>query len=143
MAERLMKKVIKEKKLEGLKISSRGLNATGENIADNAKFALKTYHASSANRKSVKLGKIDKNTLYVTMTESQKNYIGSDKVISFKSLIGEDIPDPYGQDKEAYLACAKELLKGVKVLIEKIKLWRWKNDNISKWPCGLFTKRGT
>ena len=124
MAERLMKKVAKEDNIPELKISSRGVYATGENINPNAKIALKKLHVSSANRKSVKLGKIDKNTLYITMTEQQKQLINSDKVISFKALIGKDIEDPYGQDESVYLETAKDILVGINKLIEKLKMWR-------------------
>lgn len=124
MAERLMKKMLKKTKLQDIKVSSRGLNATGENIAENAKFALKKFGASASNRKSVKLGKRDVKTLYVTMTESQAEALKDMKVLTFKQLIGKDVLDPYGQDEEVYLNCCAELEKGVKVLIEKLENWR-------------------
>ena len=41
MAERLLKKVIKEKKIDDVKVISRGLEATGEQITDNAKKTIK------------------------------------------------------------------------------------------------------
>ncbi len=124
MAERLLKKVIKEKKIDDVKVISRGLEATGEQITDNAKKTLKRLNASSQNRKSIKLGKIDKNILYITMTDSQKNKINSKKVLSFKLLIGEEVLDPYGLDEEAYFETALQIQKGIEVLIEKINLWR-------------------
>ena len=138
MAERLMKKVVKENNILELKVSSRGICATGENINPCAKSVLKKLHASGANRKSVKLGKIDKNTLYITMTEQQKQFINSQKVISFRSLIGKDIADPHGQEEGVYFETAKDILNGVNKLIEKLKIWRWLNDNIGQWPCGVF-----
>ena len=58
------------------------------------------------------------------MTDSQKNKINSKKVLSFKSLIGEDVLDPYGLDEEAYFETALQIQKGIEVLIEKINLWR-------------------
>ena len=120
-----MKKLLKNKNYEGIKVFSRGLDARGENITENAKNILKRYHALSSNRKSVKLVKIDKDTLYVTMTESQKGQIQNSKnVISFKSLIGKDILDPYGQSEEIYLKTAEDLIEGISVLINKIKNWR-------------------
>ncbi len=134
MAERLMKKIIKEYKLSDFKIISRGLNANGEMITDNAKQVLKKYHALASNRKSIKLGKIDKETLYVTMTENQKKQIlSSKKVISYKSLIGKDVMDPFGQSIEVYLKTADELIDGIEKLINIIVNWREnKNDNFSK-----------
>ncbi len=134
MAERLMKKIVKEYKLSDLKIISRGLNANGEMITNNAKQVLKKYHALASNRKSIKLGKIDKETLYVTMTENQKKQIlSSNKVISYKSLIGKDVMDPFGQSIEVYLKTADELIDGIEKLINIIVNWREnKNDNFSK-----------
>lgn len=134
MAERLMKKIVKEYKLSDLKIISRGLNANGEMITENAKQVLKKYHALASNRKSIKLGKIDKETLYVTMTENQKKQIlFSNKVISYKSLIGKDVMDPFGQSIEVYLKTADELIDGIEKLINIIVNWREnKNDNFSK-----------
>ena len=125
MAKRIMKKVIKDKNLENIKVLSRGLFATGENINPNAKYALKELGFQATNHKSVKLKKIDKNTLYVTMNEKQKESIDTKKVVSFASLIGKEIEDPYGKDKEYYLQTAKDILKGTNILVEKLELWRW------------------
>ena len=94
MAERLMKKNLKDRKIKDVSVSSKGLNANGENITENAKNALKFFKANAKDRKSIKLKKIDNNILYVTMTEGQKNQIKSNKVISFKALIGKEILDP-------------------------------------------------
>ena len=120
MAERLLKKMIKEKKIDNIKVSSRGILAKGENIAQNAKLVLKECRASAANRKSVKLGKIDKDTLYIAMTEIQKAQVKSDKVISMKSLLGEDIADPFGQSIEEYRKVAQKLILANQVLLDKI-----------------------
>lgn len=120
MAERLTKLEMKKRGIKNIKVSSRGYAASGENIADNAKKALKTLGASAANRRSVKLKKIDPQTLYVTMTERQKEWIKGGKVISFAALVGHDILDPYGCDEQVYLETALELNQGIKVLIEKI-----------------------
>ena len=120
MAERLLKKMIKDKKIDNIKVSSRGILAKGENIAQNAKLVLKECRASVANRKAVKLGKIDKDTLYIAMTENQKAQVKSDKVISMKSLLGEDIADPFGQSIEEYRKVAQKLILANQVLLDKI-----------------------
>ena len=120
MAERLLKKMIKEKKIDNIKVSSRGILAKGENIAQNAKLVLKECRASAANRKAVKLGKIDKDTLYIAMTDNQKAQVKSDKVISMKSLLGEDIADPFGQSIEEYRKVAQKLILANQVLLDKI-----------------------
>lgn len=124
MAERLMKVLLKERKIKDIKVISRGLYAKGDNITTEAKNALKEYKALSSNRKSVKLGKIDKNTLYVTMTDAQKQNIKSAKVLSFKDLTGFDILDPYGQSQEVYNKTAEEIYKGLLILLKQIETWR-------------------
>ena len=124
MAEALTKSLLKKQKIEDVKVSSRGLFATGEPIAKNAILALKKLGVSQRSKKSVKLGKIDKKTIYIAMTEAHKQMIKSEKVISFSSLIGEDVPDPYGQELDAYENVAKLIKSGVEKLIEIIKKWR-------------------
>ncbi len=124
MAERLMKKQLKGLGIKDINVCSKGVKATGENIAENAKLTLKKMGALASNRKSVKLGKIDPKTIYVVMTENHRSYVKSDKVISFKELIGYDVLDPYGQSEEVYLSCAKQLDEGVKILLNKIIGWR-------------------
>lgn len=120
MAERLTKLELKKRGIKNIKVSSRGLMANGDNISDNAKIVLKKLGTSGANRKSVKLKKVDPNTLYVTMNERQKSYIKGGKVISFAQLIGHDIADPYGGDEEEYYRAALDIQSGIKVLLEKI-----------------------
>lgn len=124
MAEKLAKKILKEEGLDDIKVSSRGIYATGENVTENTKNALKKLGVTQRARKSIKLGKIDKNTIYVTLTDAHKNFINSDKVIGFSSLIGRDVPDPYGQDEEMYEKVSIIILEGVKKLIELLKKWR-------------------
>lgn len=124
MAERLMKKMLKERKIDDVKVLSRGVSATGENIAENAKLALRKFKALASNRKSVKIGKVDKNTLYIVMTENLKPYIKSAKLLSMKDLAGEDVLDPYGQDEEVYYQTALQIIEGIESLLDKIKKWR-------------------
>lgn len=124
MAERLMKKTIKSLGLSNIQVCSKGIYANGEMITENAKKTLKKLKASSANRKSVKLRKIDKATLYVAMTEAHKAKIDSKKVISFKSLLGYEIEDPYGLDEDIYMKTAKDIQKGIEILLSKINMWR-------------------
>lgn len=120
MAERLFKQMLKERKISFIKVISRGLNSNKENISDYAKVVLKEYHANDRDRKAIKLGKIDNNTLYVTMTEYQKTKIKADRVISFKDIIGEDIADPYGMGIDQYRSCARQITKGLVQLLNKI-----------------------
>lgn len=126
MAERIAKKLLKDGNIKDVKVLSRGLRANGENIAENAKIVLKKNHASGANRKSVKLGKIDKNTLYVVMSNFTKATFDAPKVLSFEELINQPIADPYGQSEEVYQQTYQMLEKGINLLFEKILMWRGK-----------------
>lgn len=124
MAQALTKKFLKEQNINDVNVSSRGLFSTGQQVTETTKRALKKFGISQRNRKSVKLGKIDSKTIYVALTDAHKKMIKSDKVISFSSLVGNDVPDPYGQDDLAYEKTALIISEGVKNLIELIKKWR-------------------
>lgn len=119
MAERLLKKIMKDRKIKGLKVSSRGINALGDNISSQAKIILKRFGVSDKDRKSIKLKKIDNTTLYVAMTDNIKKQIDG-RVISMRDLLGYDITDPYGQGLEVYNETAVQLLEGIDVLLTKI-----------------------
>lgn len=120
MAERIARKMAKNKGLKNLKFSSAGLRADGKQITDNAKAALKKLGYDGRPRKSVKLSKILPNTIYVTVTDDHKKFINSKKVISFSELWGE-IDDPYRQNLDVYEKAARQIEKNVEVLLEKIQ----------------------
>ena len=124
MAERLMKKTLKDKGIKDVKVFSRGIFAKKENITINAQITLKKLKAGAGNRKSIKLGKISNDTLYILMTENMRHYVKSEKVVSMKQLIGRDISDPYGLDEDAYMSVANEIQQANKVILEKILMWR-------------------
>ena len=123
MAERIAKKMAKERKMKDVKFSSAGIYAKGDNISQNAAAALKELGYDGRNRKSVKLKKIKPNVVYVAVTENHKPYIASKKVLSFKDLAGE-VVDPYGQPLEVYINSAKQIEKNVEILLEKLKVLR-------------------
>lgn len=124
MAERIAKKKAKQLKEKQFTFSSKGLRAQGDNITENAKIVLKEMGALSSNRKSVALKKLENGTLYVTMTDSQKENLKGGKVISFSSLIGREISDPYGLSLEVYRQTAREIERGIDILLNKILNWR-------------------
>lgn len=119
MAEYVFKKMLKEQNITDIKVNSKGFNALGDNIAQNAKLALKEKGIRVRDRKSVQLKKIEKNTLYVVMNDKAKEKIKG-KVISMKDLTGFDVLDPYGQSLEVYKETLNQLESGAKVLLEKI-----------------------
>lgn len=119
MAERIMKKLLKGEKIDFVKVSSRGLNATGEMSAVNACKVLKELGYSGTKRKSVAIKKFDQKTLYVAMTTAQKNKVAG-RVIEMKDLIGQEIPDPYGGSLDEYFVCANMIECACKELTKKL-----------------------
>lgn len=120
MAERIAKKICKERKIKDIKFSSAGIYAKGENLSDGAVFALKKLGYDGRKRKSVKLTKIKPNTIYVAVTNAHKDFIKSKKCISFEDLAGT-VNDPYGQSEQVYLQTAKQIENNIKVLLDKIE----------------------
>ena len=122
MAERIAKKMAKERGIKDIKFSSCGVDARKENIAVNAKRALKELGYDARDRKSVKLKKIKENVLYVAMTSSLKRYLGK-RCISCDELY-KAVDDPYGREEESYRITARMLEKNIEVLLNKIEKLR-------------------
>lgn len=120
MAERIAKKMAKNKNLNDVKFSSAGIYAKGDNISDFASKALKNLGYDGRNRKSVKLKKIKPTTIYVAVTHDHKKFINAKRILCFEELAGK-VYDPYGQTYEIYEDTAKQIEKNVEILLEKIK----------------------
>jgi protein-tyrosine-phosphatase len=120
MAERIARKMAKNRGMKDIKFSSAGVFAKGENISDGAKAALKTLGYDYRNRKSVPLKKIKPSCVYVAVTSEHKRFINSKKVLSFEDLAG-GVVDPYGQTEQFYLASARQIEQNVAVLLKKIE----------------------
>ena len=123
MAERIAKKLAKDKKMKDVKFSSAGLFAKKENISPNAAKVLKKLGYDGRNRKSVQLKKIKDDCIYVGVTADHKARINSNKCISFEELAG-GVGDPYGQDEAVYEKCAHAIEQNVQVLLDKIQKMR-------------------
>ena len=122
MAEKIFNSLIKKNQIKGIKAISAGISCeNGVNMEIKSKRALKTLGYTCGAKKSVRLLKLEKNTLYIAMNEQIKQAINSDKVVSFKNLNLEEIPDPYGADQYVYDDTAKKIEKNIIVLIEKIQ----------------------
>lgn len=119
MAERIFKQMLKKQKLTNISVCSKGIAAKGESITENAKLVLKENGLNYKDRKSILLKKIEKETLYVSMTEKIKKMI-SGKVISIKDLTGEEVSDPYGGSLQDYRETFKQIENALDVLLQKI-----------------------
>lgn len=123
MAERIARKLARNKKMTNVKFSSAGVCAKNENITTNAVLALKQLGYDGRNRKSVGLSKAKPNIIYIAVTNDHKKYLESKKCLSFEDLAGR-VCDPFGQDLSVYLATAKQIENNIKVLLEKIESLR-------------------
>lgn len=122
MAERIAKKMAKDRKIKDIKFSSCGIDAKKENISMPSKKVLKELGYDSRDRKSVKLKNIKPNVLYVAMNSDLKKYLGK-KCISCRELY-QDVSDPFGQSEEIYRITARIIEKNVEILLNKIESMR-------------------
>ena len=106
MAEALMRDEIKKRKIKWWDVASRGISAeVGGALSDNSRLALEEDGIVLAGFKPKQLTKTQITTcaLVVTMTEQQKNLLGSNgNVRCIKEFCGCDVPDPYGCGLEVY-----------------------------------------
>ncbi len=131
MAEALAKKLADENGLS-LSFSSRGTSVYIEEKANPlAKSALKAYSSDLEEHISKLFSELDAqdSELILTMTSRHKEYLQekypnySEKVFTLKEFAGEkgDIADPFGKNKEAYEACAKELYDLINKILTNIQ----------------------
>ncbi|MBE7080316.1 MAG: hypothetical protein E7371_03660 [Clostridiales bacterium] len=140
MAEYLLKKVLKKEKLRGFKVCSAGVGAkkgdlmnpkTAQILQDNG-VAIGKFTSAPVNEKLLKEAFV-----FVCMTERHADYLmdmrwdvlrksGAEEiennVYSFEQLAGYSIPDPYGQNLDAYGRVYQLLDGGMYALIEKLHL---------------------
>lgn len=106
MAEALLRAEIKKRKIKWWDVTSRGISAeTGGTLSQNSRLALEEQGITVSGFKPRQLTKelILNSALVVTMTDSQKAYLGSNgNVRSIKEFCGYDVPDPYGCGPEVY-----------------------------------------
>lgn len=124
MAELISKQLIKDKGLEKvIKIESQGFyGPAGEFITSGAKHALKEIGIRAGNKKSKLFDKLKakKYKLIITMTNSLKAQINEPNCFSMADFTGQEILDPYGQNDEVYLTCAKQIKASVEAIFKRI-----------------------
>ncbi len=140
MAEYLLKKALKEKKLRGFKVSSVGTKAKKGDVMNP-----KSEQALAEN--GVPIGKFSSSPItekiikealfFVCMTEDHKELLMElrwdilrkageenieNNVYSFAELVGYDVPDPFGGDMERYRYVYGMLDRGMSAIIEGLDL---------------------
>ena len=136
MAERLAKKIIKEKQLD-ISVCSAGIYAfSGESASYNSISVMKEYDVDILMHKSTSIQEINLNDIdYIfCATTNHKNYILDNyknimaKVYTIKEYAEFDnykedpnIKDPWGYDINSYRACAAEISICVEKIINKLE----------------------
>ena len=160
MAEYLLKKALKEKKLRGFKISSAGVGAKkGDPINPKSAYVLQ--------EQGIKLGKFSSAPVserllkeafaFVCMTERHMEYLRvvrwdvlrkageeeiENNIYSFYELAGCEVPDPYGMDVDEYRYVYKLLERGMYALIDNLRLKDHALPTKSKAASNETKKRG-
>ena len=106
MAEMLLKDKIKKSKIRWWDVSSCGIHAeVGGTISPNSRIALAEVGIKSDKFAPRQLTQkiLAASTIVICMTQSQKQMLeGCGNVFCVRDVCGYDIPDPYGQNLEAY-----------------------------------------
>ncbi len=123
MAEGLFKKIVADKKIDNINISSAGLFAmTGDEVADNAAKAVERFGCDISTHRARRITSyvLDETDKFVCMTPehaaSLALYVPRDKLI----VLGAGIPDPYGGNLETYLTCANSIKNALIAQLDEI-----------------------
>ena len=135
MAEYIFRKILEEKCIKNVEIYSCGIFAeSGDGATFNAIETLKQYGIDISKHRATNISEsnIKDMDLILCATVSHKqlvlnmypNLLG--KVYTIKEYAYNennqdiDIKDPWGNNNETYLLCAKEIEKALKKIVEKI-----------------------
>lgn len=123
MAEGLFKKIIRERKLDGITCSSCGVYAySGDTATPEAVVAAAESGADISSYRSRAFTPYisDETDLFVCMTDSHAAAIKSVAPEANVIVLGKGISDPYGGDAEIYRNCAKEIESSLEILADLI-----------------------
>lgn len=132
MAEAILKKALKEKKIKWWSVSSCGIQAeVGGKISANSLTVLSEIGIDYGDFKPRQLTQklIDKATVVICMTQSQKVMLEDcGNVFGMRDLCGFDIPDPYGYGIETYRITRDKIAEACGLIIKNYIL-NYKEDN--------------
>lgn len=123
MAEGLFKKIIEEKKLDGITCSSCGIYAfAGDSATPEAVEAVMGMGVDISAHRSRPFSEYiaDETDLFVCMTPSHAQAVKSVAPTKKITVLGGGIADPYGGDSEIYLYCAEEIQYHLEILADLI-----------------------
>lgn len=122
MAEGLMKKLLCDRGIDGIEISSAGLAAyPGDEVSEKSVNAAQKYGVDISDHRSRRVNQyMLENGIFVCMTashaEALKPYIEANRLF----ILGNGIADPYGGTQEIYDLCAEEINSALPELLHKI-----------------------
>lgn len=123
MAEKIFKHMLKKENIKGIKATSAGIGVVSQQeMTLKAKRALRKLGINVGRTKSKQLKSVKSDTIYIAMTEFEKQHLNQKNVFSFKDIIGgEDVKDPYGKPQEEYDKTAHQLHFYCGLLLQKLK----------------------
>lgn len=123
MAEGIFKKIVADKKLNNINVSSAGLFAmTGDAVAENAVKAAERFGCDISAHRARRITSyvLDETDRFVCMTPehaaSLALYVPREKL----TVLGGGISDPYGGNLETYLTCANSIKNALLSQLEEI-----------------------
>lgn len=125
MAEALMRREIKSRKIKYVDVASAGLQTEkgavlhplSRQVLEENGLSMEKFRPRRLTRKI-----FDGAFVLITMTEAQKNAIGvPEKTYSMKELTGTEIVDPYGYGIVVYRETFSTLERAVKKIADKIE----------------------
>jgi protein-tyrosine-phosphatase len=124
MAELILRKKIKERKIKWWDVLSCGIHAeVGGTISNNSFQALTELGINAEGFKPKQLTQkiIDGCEIVITMTALQKQLLeGCGNIICISDVCGYEIADPYGKDLTAYRLACTQIEQACDKIIEKI-----------------------
>ena len=134
MAAEIFKKMVLEKNLKNVNISSAGISA--QSGAGATKYAIEACEKIGVNLKKhvsksvfdVNIGAVDK---FVVMTEMHRSFLINLGVKSEKIFIlGRQILDPFGSDLDVYEQCRDQICSALVDLFNKIDVDGKQEENV-------------
>lgn len=122
MAEGIMKKLLKQKVISDINVSSAGISAfTGDDVSTDAVVAVKKFDVDIAEHRARRINEfiLDNTDIFVCMTESHKIALINLGVDTSKIYCLE-VNDPYMMGSEVYELCATDIKNKLEILFEEL-----------------------
>jgi protein-tyrosine-phosphatase len=123
MAEGIFKKIVADKNLKDINVSSAGLFAmTGDEACENAVKAAERFGCDISAHRARRITSyvLDETDRFVCMTPEHATslalYVPREKI----TVLAGGIPDPYGGNLETYLTCANSIKNALVAQFEEI-----------------------